>query len=323
VPTEFDIIERFFKKSARNDVLGIGDDAALIPTSPTTELAISTDTLVSGNHFFPDVDPYQLGYKSLAVNLSDMAAMGAKPRWVLLALTLPKNLITDGNHWLSRFSEGFFDLANYYEVELIGGDTTSGPLTINVQIIGEVARGKALRRDNAQINDDIWISGQLGNAALALHHELQHITLPPEEHTRCLSALLAPSVRVELGQKLIDLAHSAIDISDGLVADLNHILENSAKAACINMHDVPCSSFIRENLSQPLFREWLLAGGDDYELCFTAPENHRNAIQSLGIQLNIPLTYIGKILAGHQLIIQDHQGKSISLNNKGYDHFIS
>jgi len=135
--------------------------------------------------------------------------------------------------------------------------------------------------------------------------------------------LLTPSARVELGQKLIDLAHSAIDISDGLVADLSHILKSSAKAACINMHDVPCSSFIKENLSRPLFRECLLAGGDDYELCFTASKNHRNAIQLLGIQLNISLTRIGKILAGHQLIIKDHQGKSISLDNKGYDHFIT
>lgn len=323
MPSEFDIIERFFKKPVHSGVLGIGDDAALIPASPTTELAISTDTLVSGKHFFPDVDPYQLGYKSLAVNLSDMAAMGAKPRWVLLALTLPKNLVSEDKNWLSRFSEGFFDLAKCYQVELIGGDTTSGPLTINVQIIGEVARGKSLRRNNAQVNDDIWISGQLGNAALALQHELQHIILPPEEHTRCLTALLTPSARVELGQRLIDLVHSAIDISDGLIADLSHILKSSTKAACINMHDVPCSSFIKENLAQPLVKQCLLAGGDDYELCFTAPETNRHAIASLGIELNIPLTRIGKILTGHQLIIQDHQGNPISLDNKGYDHFIT
>jgi len=323
VPSEFDIIERFFKKSVPNEIVGIGDDAAIIPASQTIEFAISTDTLVSGKHFFPDTDPYQLGFKSLAVNLSDMAAMGAKPRWALLALTLPKNLTDNDNPWLSKFSEGFFDLANSYQVALIGGDTTSGPLNINVQIIGEIKRGKALRRNNAQAGDDIWISGQLGNAALALQHELQHIILPIEEKTRCLTALLMPSARVELGQRLVDLAHSAIDISDGLAADLSHILKASEKAACINIDDVPCSPFVKENLSQPLIRQCLLAGGDDYELCFTAPEENRNAIASLGIELNVSLTRIGKILTGNQLIIEDSQGRSISLDNKGYDHFIS
>ncbi len=321
--SEFDIIDRFFQKPTYNAIVGIGDDAAIVPASQHIEFAISTDTLVSGRHFFPDVDPYKLGYKSLAVNLSDMAAMGARPRWALLALTLPKNLVAHDNAWLSEFSQGFFDLASTYQVELIGGDTTAGPLNINVQIIGEVMRGKALRRNNAQAGDDIWVSGQLGNAALALKHELRQITLTPEELSQCLPALLMPSARIELGQRLVNLAHSAIDISDGLVADLGHILENSATAACINLHDIPCLPIIKRNLSQPRLRECLLSGGDDYELCFTAPEKNRDAIELLGKELNLPLTRIGKILTGHQLIIKDHQGKLILPDTKGYDHFIA
>ena len=168
--SEFDIIRRYFKRSAKHAVLGIGDDAALVTPSSKLEFAISTDTLVCGKHFFADVDPYKLGYKSLAVNLSDMAAMGAKPRWALLALTLPDDLVKHHKTWLNRFSKGFFALADLHQVELIGGDTTSGPLNIGVQIIGEVTEGKALRRSGAQLNDDIWVSGQLGDAALAIKH---------------------------------------------------------------------------------------------------------------------------------------------------------
>ncbi|NBQ70310.1 MAG: thiamine-phosphate kinase, partial [Nitrosomonadaceae bacterium] len=232
--SEFDIIRRYFKRPVTNAVLGAGDDAALISVPAGAELAISADTLVSGRHFFANANPYRLGYKSLAVNLSDMAAMGAKPRWVLLALTLPEELVNQNTAWLAEFSQGFFALADCHHVELIGGDTTAGPLNIGIQIIGEVAAGKALRRSAAQPGDDIWVSGKLGDAALALRHELQQITLEPEEIAQCLLSLLTPVARVELGQRLIGLAHSAIDISDGLAADLGHILAASEKAACIN-----------------------------------------------------------------------------------------
>ena len=319
--SEFDIIRRYFKRPTPHAVLGIGDDAALITVSGPIELAISTDTLVCGKHFFADADPYKLGYKSLAVNLSDMAAMGAKPRWALLALTLPEDLVTQDTTWLTQFSQGFFSLADRHCVELIGGDTTSGPLNIGVQIAGEVAAGRALRRSGAKLDDDIWVSGQLGDAALALNHELQRITLEPDEIEKCLPALLTPTTRVELGQRLIGLAHSAIDISDGLLADLGHILESSEKAACINMTDIPSSPTLKKYLPQSLTINCLLAGGDDYELCFTAPKINRTKIANLAAELTIPLTRIGEICPGKGLIVKDTQGNIMTLETKGYDHF--
>lgn len=319
--SEFDIIHRYFKRPASGAVLGIGDDAALITASAETELAISTDTLVCGKHFFVDVDPYTLGYKSLAVNLSDMAAMGAKPRWALLALTLPDELVKQNTTWLNEFSQGFFALADAHHVGLIGGDTTAGPLNIGVQIVGEIATGRALRRSGAQLGDDIWVSGRLGDAALALNHELQRITLESHEIAQCLPALLTPAARVELGQRLIDLAHSAIDISDGLMADLGHILESSEKAACIHITHIPSSSTLKKYLPQPLAINCLLAGGDDYELCFTAPQMNRGKIEALAAELAIPLTRIGEIFAGKGLIVKDEQGNTMTLETQGYDHF--
>ena len=319
--SEFDIIQRYFKRPTTNTVLGIGDDAALITSRAQTELAISTDTLVCGTHFFADVDPYKLGYKSLAVNLSDMAAMGAKPRWALLSLTLPDDLVRNNQTWLSEFSKGFFALADLHHVELIGGDTTSGPLNIGVQIVGEVAEDKALRRSGAKVDDDIWVSGQLGDAALALNHELQQINLESIEIEQCLPALLMPAARIELGQRLIGLAHSAIDISDGLMADLGHILASSEKAAYINMTDIPCSPIMKRYLHQSLAMSCLLAGGDDYELCFTAPKLSRRKIEVLSVELAIPLTCIGEILSGEGLIVKDAKGNAIKLEAKGYDHF--
>lgn len=319
--SEFDIIRRYFKRPVTNAVLGAGDDAALISVPAGAELAISTDTLVSGRHFFADADPYRLGYKSLAVNLSDMAAMGAKPRWALLALTLPEELVNQNTTWLAEFSQGFFTLADRYHVELIGGDTTAGPLNIGIQIIGEVAAGKALRRSGAQTGDDIWVSGKLGDAALALRHELQQIVLEPEEIAQCLPSLLTPVARVELGQRLTGLAHSAIDISDGLAADLGHILAASEKAACINMTDIPCSAVLKNYRQQSIVIDCLLAGGDDYELCFTAAKTKRREIEKLSGELSLPLARIGEIYSGAGLTVKDAQGNAMTLDSKGYDHF--
>ena len=319
--SEFDIIRRYFKRPVTNAVLGAGDDAALISVPAGAELAISADTLVSGRHFFANANPYRLGYKSLAVNLSDMAAMGANPRWALLALTLPEELVSQNTTWLAEFSHGFFTLADRYHVELIGGDTTAGPLNIGIQIIGEVAAGKALRRSGAQTGDDIWVSGKLGDAALALRHELQQIVLEPEEIAQCLPSLLTPVARVELGQRLTCLAHSAIDISDGLAADLGHILAASEKAACINMTDIPCSAVLKKYHQQSIVIDCLLAGGDDYELCFTAAKTKRREIEKLSGELSLPLTRIGEIYSGAGLTVKDAQGKAMTLDSKGYDHF--
>lgn len=321
--SEFDIIHRYFTRPAKDALLGVGDDAALIAFNATTDLAISTDTLVLGQHFFPDADPFKLGHKALAVNLSDMAAMGAVPRWLTLSLTLPKDWIQTNTSWLQAFSQGFFALADAHRVELVGGNTTSGPLNICVQIIGEVEKNKALKRSGAKNHDDIWVSGKLGNAALALAHLKQQLTLSGDALEACLPALHTPNARVELGQRLIDLAHSAIDISDGLLADLGHILSNSNLAAVIELEAIPRSWVWNSYASHPQAYEWLLSGGDDYELCFTAPEIKREKIQSLSEELAIPLTRIGKMLQGEGLSIVNSDGITIQSSKKGYDHFLT
>jgi thiamine-monophosphate kinase len=318
--SEFDIIQRYFSHPAPSAVLGIGDDAALIRPTADRELAVSTDMLVSGQHFFADVDPCMLGHKSLAVNLSDMAAMGAMPRWATLSLALPENTAGD-EEWLQAFSSGFFGLARTHQVELIGGDTTRGPLNICVTIMGEVAKGKALRRSGARPDDDIWVSGRLGDAALALAHQQRRIVLEACELDGCFSALHSPTPRVALGQRLIGLAHSAIDISDGLLADLGHILQNSNVAATIHVDEINCSASIKKRLPHPLAMKCLLAGGDDYELCFTASPAVRAKIERLSREERIPLTRIGKVGGGEGLVVLDAAGRAVTLETKGYDHF--
>jgi thiamine-monophosphate kinase len=319
--SEFDIIQRYFTRPTPGAVLGVGDDAALIKPTAGMGLAISTDMLVAGRHFLADADPRMLGHKSLAVNLSDMAAMGATPRWATLALALPKLLVEADGTWLAAFAAGFFELARTHQVELIGGDTTCGPLNICVTIMGEVATGKALRRSGARPGDDIWVSGQLGDAALALAHAQQRIALESDEVLACLPALHLPVARVELGQRLIGLAHSAIDISDGLLADLGHILECSKVAAVIEMNAIKRSAVMEKYLPQTAAINCLLAGGDDYELCFTAPKAKCGKIEDLSHELGVPLTRIGRINQGEGLAVLDAASKPIVLQVRGYDHF--
>ncbi len=318
--SETDII-RLFTRPDSNVVLGVGDDSALIRPEAGMEVAVSTDMLVSGQHFFAEADPCKLGHKALAVNLSDMAAMGANPRWATLALALPETVVRTNKKWLEAFANGFFELARSHQVALIGGDITRGPLTICVQIIGEIAKGKALRRSGAKRGDDIWISGQLGDAALAILHEQQHIKLEPSELAKCLTALNLPVARVELGQRLIGLVHSAIDISDGLLADLGHILECSKVAAIIEMKEINCSAVLEKYLPQSQVINCLLAGGDDYELCFTAPKAKRGKIKALSQETGISLTRIGRIDTGEGLVVLDTTGNAITLETTGYDHF--
>lgn len=324
--SEFDLIERYFNRSVANAVLGIGDDAAIVSPKPEMNLVVSTDTLVSGRHFFTDVEPYQLGYKSLAVNLSDMAAMGATPRWVTLSLTLPETVIERHEHWLGAFSDGFYVLAQQHQVELIGGDTTCGPLAVGVQIIGEINQNRWLSRSGAQPDDDIWVSGYLGDAALALKHRLGKMSLSEAEADICMTALHLPTARVELGLHLAGLAHSAIDLSDGLVADLGHILTRSQQSATIRLYAVPASAVMQRYLFSSVAMECLLAGGDDYELCFTAAKQNREAIIQIGQHLQLPLTIIGKINSRQtqqqsRLMVYDDKGEPIALEKKGYDHF--
>lgn len=325
--SEFDVIHRYFTRPARNALLGTGDDAALIACTPGMDWAVSVDTLVAGRHFFPDTEPAALGHKVLAVNLSDMAAMGAIPRWITLSLTLTSAL-AQNDTWLKAFSSGFFALADQYQVELIGGDTTGGPLNIGIQIIGEIERGKALRRSGARPGDDIWVSGFPGEAALGLRHLQQQVTLTAPEATSCLAALHTPTPRVALGRALIGLAHSAIDISDGLLADLGHILECSGVAATIDFECIPRSPALEnwlqpENPARQLAIDCLLAGGDDYELCFTAPEVRRDAIAGLVQTTGVNLSRIGTVKTGKGLTVLTADGNPLILETKGYDHFLA
>ena len=319
--SEFDIIRSFFTRSAPATVLGIGDDAALIKPASGMELAISTDMLVSGRHFFEDVDPYKLGHKSLAVNLSDMAAMGARPRWATLSLALPESVVQKDESWLRAFADGFFALAHAHRVDLIGGDTTNGPLNICVTIIGEAPEGKALRRSGARAGDDIWVSGYLGDATLALAYRKKKIMPELDEVEAIMAALEMPIPRVELGQRLIGLAHSAIDISDGLLADLGHILECSRVAAVVRIDQMLRSAAMEKHFPHPLAIECLLAGGDDYELCFTVPKSERTKVELLSREEGIPLTRIGSIEEGAGLVVLDSAGRTVTTRVKGYDHF--
>lgn len=320
--SEFDLIRRFFTRETPHAVLGVGDDAALLQVEPGNVLAVSTDMLVSGTHFLPDADPFLLGYKALAVNLSDLAAMGATPRWATLAIALPPN--EDGRAdeaWLAQFSAGFFALAQQHNVELVGGDTTHGPLNLCVTIFGEVPAQQALRRDGAQAGDDVWVSGRLGDAALALAHLQGRMVLSDAELAVCLPALHQPQPRIALGLALRDIASSAIDISDGLLADLGHILETSRAGAELDLAALPLSPALQGRMSQPSGRQCALAGGDDYELCFTASVAQRETLAGIAARLGVPLTRIGQITATKGCVVRDAAGHPLDIREKGYDHF--
>lgn len=312
--SEFDLIRKHFTRPTPSAELGVGDDAALLRVADGKELAISTDMLVSGTHFFADADPFQLGHKTLAVNLSDLAAMGAVPRWATLSLSLP----SVDEDWLRRFSQGFFALAEANGVELVGGDTTRGQLNLCVTILGEVPRGKALRRDGAKVGDDIWVSGKLGQAALGLANLQGKFKFYGEVRDACLKALHQPQPRVALGLALRGIAHSAIDISDGLLADLGHILERSNVGAEIEIETLP---IVDDGVEKDVAQQCALAGGDDYELCFTAPHSQHAVLLALAEQLKFPLTRIGQITAALGCVVRDSEGKAMTIEKGGYDHF--
>jgi len=317
--TEFDLIRRFFSHAtaSRSDVLlGVGDDAALVEVPPKTQLAISVDTLVSGVHFFPGVDPEALGHKALAVNLSDLAAMGAEPAWATLALTLPRA----DEAWLKAFARGFAALADRHRVQLIGGDTTRGPLSITVQVHGLVPEGSALRRSGARVGDDIYVTGQLGDAALCLR-QLQSDRLLPADFEPLRERLERPWPRVEAGLALRGVASSAIDLSDGLLADLGHVLEASGVGARIDLPCLPLSTRFAEWLGK--HDDWTpaVAGGDDYELCFTAPADRSGEIDRIARELGLAITRIGTVLAEGGLQVWLEAGQPWSGSGAGFDHF--
>jgi thiamine-monophosphate kinase len=291
-------------------VLGIGDDCALLRPDAGLELAVTTDMLVEGRHFLPGAEPRALGHKALAVNLSDLAAMGAAPRWATLALGLP----SADESWLAAFADGFFALAERHGVDLIGGDTTRAPLlVISVTAMGEVPSGVAMYRAGARPGDDIWVSGELGGASLALVHP---------EIAPAAQRLHLPEPRVELGERLRGQAHAAIDVSDGLAGDLQHILDASGVGARVHYADVPRAPAFRDLGNPQLEQDCALSGGDDYELLFTAEPGRRKDLDALSRELRIPLTRIGSIHAGApRLEILDAHGTPLAYRG-GFDHFV-
>jgi thiamine-monophosphate kinase len=313
---EFDVIKQYFTKPALGADLGVGDDAALIRVCEGHQLAISADMSVVGTHFFADAQPSHIGWKSLAVNVSDIAAMGALPKWATLSIALPEINPT----WLAEFARGFFACAEAFKVELIGGDTTRGPLNISIQIMGEVPIGQALKRDGAQVGDDVWVSGHLGAAAMGLAHLQNKITLREGALEPCLNALQQPQPRVALGLALRGLAHSCIDISDGLLADLGHILHASQVGAILEVNQMPCLMELAAYKLEVVMQGAMLAGGDDYELCFTAPVSARAQIEALAHDLGVRLTRIGVTTQDTVLIVLDGD-KALELNQLGYNHF--
>ena len=311
--SEFEIIERYFKKKMKQTALGVGDDAAMIHVRNNYQLAISSDMLIENIHFLKNTNPSHLGWKSLAVNLSDIAAMGATPKWATLSISLPKI-----NHaWLKKFSKGFFKCADKFGIDLIGGDTTKGPLSISITIMGESKKNEALLRSGAKINDDIWVTGQLGLASMGLANLQGQLKLPPRIKMKCIRALEIPTPKTFLGSYLSRYANSCIDISDGLIQDLRHILKASKVGASLLLNDIPCEKFIHTSKQY----QFVLNGGDDYELLFTAAKKNRPFIKKIAKKTNTPVTMIGNITKKKALNILSEQGKSIKFNPKGFDHF--
>jgi thiamine-monophosphate kinase len=325
---EFDLIERYFKRPAKRALLGIGDDCALLQAPAGTHMAISSDMLVEGRHFFANVDPHTLGHKALAVNLSDLAACGAEPLAFTLALALPR--IDEA--WLAAFSQGLFALADPHGCELIGGDTTRGPLNICITVFGTLpapaGKSQALLRSGAQPGDDIYVSGQLGDARLALDALRGKFDLPPALLQATRQRLEAPSPRIALGMALRGLASAAMDLSDGLVGDIQHLLKASQVGATI--HTAAALSLLaarthvdwpRAGIGDDAALSCVLSGGDDYELLFTAPPSAAAALQAAARQSATPIHCIGRINAASGLHLLDENGRELPMHFTSFDHF--
>ncbi|ARN74412.1 thiamine-phosphate kinase [Oceanicoccus sagamiensis] len=330
--SEFDIIARYFADidggttvgttvdttAGQSAVtLGVGDDCALLSLPPGQQLALSIDTLVSGRHFPENANPYQLAERALAVSISDLAAMGATPLAFTLALTLP----AVDTQWLDGFSRGLRAAAQAYKLPLMGGDTTQGPLSLTVQVHGSVSAQTALKRSAAKPGDAIFVSGTIGDAAVALAMIQGRLTVDQAQQNFLNQRFYQPSARLDIGQGLLGLANAAIDISDGLLADLAHIAKASQLAAVVNVDQLPLSSVIKAVVEKPQALAYALSGGDDYELCFTAPPENRALIKTLGQQLGVPITEVGTMLAGSGVSCIDASGGDVSVDASGYQHF--
>jgi thiamine-monophosphate kinase len=327
---EFDLIARYFKRPTQRAVLGVGDDCALLAPTPGMHMAMSSDMLVEGRHFLSTVEPVRLGHKALAVNLSDLAACGAQPTAFTLALSLPRI----DEVWLEGFSEGLLQLANEHHCELVGGDTTQGPMNICITAFGEVPPGDALLRQNAQVGDDIYVSGTVGDARLALEvfRGMQSLDAKAFEEVRARMEM--PTPRIALGIALRAIANAAIDVSDGLLGDLGHILQRSQVGAQIDTTWLQHSNTFGEEsqaagISPTLAQlpwnkrlEFALAGGDDYELCFTAPVHQREMVHAAAWESNTPVTRIGRITEAQGLVVMDPEGQQITRRFASFDHFV-
>lgn len=318
MPSEFELIARHFTRPVHHTVLGVGDDGAIVRPAPGMDLVVTTDMLVAGTHFLPDADPEALGWKSLAVNLSDLAAMGAQPRWAVVAAALPE----PDEAWIAAFARGFFAAAEAFDVDVIGGDATRGPLNVAPTVFGEVPPGQALTRAGARAGDELWVSGAPGLAALGLAHRQGKVSLRETAIAPCLAALDRPQPRVALGLALRGLATAAIDVSDGLLADIGHILERSGLAADIEFPGLPRAA-LEAGADAAIAQRCLLAGGDDYELAFSAAPARRGEIAALAARLGLPLTRIGRLRAGPagELILRDDAGRPMPVGQRGFDHF--
>jgi len=316
---EFDLINRYFSKqvSKRKDVvLGIGDDCALLTPAENQHIAVTTDTLVSGVHFPENTSPRAIGHKAVAVNLSDLAAVGAEPTWISLALTLPEV----SEEWVSEFATGVFELCEFYNVQLVGGDTTQGPLSITITAQGIVPKNKFLSRSAAKVGDWLYVTGELGDAALALKNIQGEVALDGSSKDRVIEQLDYPKPRVLAGQLLRDYATAAIDLSDGLLADLKHICKGSNVGARLKLENVPISKIMLNTLGRDKAIELAVSGGDDYELLFSVSEDNKVGMETALSNSGIPTTCIGQ-LTGCEGVTTLLDGEKVIINNNGFEHF--
>lgn len=315
---EFDLIRRYFSRPVAGTLLAGGDDCALLLPPEQQALAVTCDTLVAGTHFLPDDAPADVGWKTLAASVSDIAAMAARPRWATLALTLPEVR----HDWLAAFAEGFYACADAYDVALVGGDTTRGPLAATVTLIGDVPQKRAVRRGGARAGDELWVSGQPGRAALGLQCVQGALELPFDARAQCLAALRRPQPRLALGRLLAVRATAMLDVSDGLLADLGHLLRASRLGAQLWQDALPLAALQQMGVSQAQAMQAVLAGGDDYELLFAAPASLHEEVRQAGKTLSLPLHCIGRCEAGETVRLRDGEGREMALEAfAGFEHF--
>ena len=312
---EFEIIQRYFRRDTNKTqsiVHGVGDDCAIVKIPKDKQLVMSIDTLVSGVHFLDDAEPKLIGARALSIALSDLAAMGAEPLCFTLALTLPQA----DEYWLKNFSEGLWDIAEAYDCPLVGGDTTRGPLTISIQVHGLITTGKQLLRSGACVGDAIYVTGYLGDGAAALATIKNTLSVSDSSAKYFHSHYYSPSARIAEGRELIGIANAAIDISDGLLADLQHICTASHVGAQIDINALPLSPAMKDDVPEAFWHNWAATGGDDYQLCFTVPPNLEKQLGNLK-----HVTKIGKVISEGQRVVCKKDGQVIEMKDLGYQHF--